>query len=349
MKKIATKISLVLICCSCLTVLIITGISIFKGTQLIQRDTQEKIQWMAKEYSTSLSSEFEEVEDDVKEMENHVRATIDVYRLKDEPDYLPQYEKELEEYMYNFAMKNTDGKSAWCYFNPELSDSPHDVFYIDENNDKQPERQPYIPFSYFDNTPTPTDDKQWWYGAIKSKDGYWTNPYKWTLSNGQIIRPCSYARAIYINGELIAVVGTYYSFDDIVKQLERVKIYQNGYLAIYNDEMGVVSNPNYYAGTRFTSDNLEKVNDGKYKKIAYEMQHNNDGIINEKIAGDNILIAYSKMSNGWIMTVNPKYNEIFSDMNIMVAELLVGGIACIVFTVAIAVWLGKRFAAPILT
>ncbi|MEG1778623.1 MAG: EAL domain-containing protein [Oscillospiraceae bacterium] len=348
MKKIGSKISLIIICCSCLTVLIITGISIVKGTALVQKDTEERMEWMAEAYATSFSSEFDVIEDRVKYIESHVRETIDTERLKTEPNYLAEYEEELTSFMYNFAMKHTTEVSAWCYFNPELSDAPHDIYFCDDNGDKIPERQKYIPFSYFDNLPTQQDDKQWWYSTIKSEDGYWTNPYKWKLSSGQIIESCSYARPIYIDGELIAVVGTSYRFNTMADRLGKAKVYKHSYAALYNEELGVIFHPKYYEGTRFTSENLMTAEDGKYKEIAEEMLNNNSGVIRKKIDGKNTLVAYSHLSNGWIMTVNPQYNEIFADMNILVAELIAGEIACIVFAFIVALAMGKHFSRPIL-
>ncbi|MEG0542810.1 MAG: HAMP domain-containing protein, partial [Angelakisella sp.] len=215
---------------------------------------------------------------------------------------LATYEEQLSEYIYNFAMKRTSGVSAWCYFNPELSDTPHDVYFADENGDGIPERQNHIPLEYYDSTPLPTDDKQWWYGPVQTGEGFWTNPYQWTLKNGEVIEVVSYAQPIYIEGKLIAVVGTYYHFGKMYNEIRSIKVCENGYASLFN----------------------------------------------EKLDAEHRLLAYSKLTNGWILGLSPPLSEIYVDIYSLFIKLLMAVIACMLLSIVAAWYMGRFISRPLM-
>lgn len=348
MKKISTKISVVIIICCCIAILCLGSISLIRGSTLIKSDAEEKLQWMVRQYATQFSGEINIIEEKVSEIALYVKDTIDTEQLYSNPDYLAEYEVLLADYLFNFANKRTDGKAAWCYFNPELSKEPHDVYFVDGNDDGIPDRQAHIPLSYYDNIPTPTDDKQWWYGPIETRDGFWTNPYEWNLSNGEVIKVVSYAYPVFIKDKLIAVVGTYYHFDEMAQKISDIKVYKNGYATLFNEKLDVIINPNYYAGTRNNSDNLQTMNNGQYQEIAKQILETDYGLasyINK--ADEKSLFAYSKLSNGWIMGVNPPKQEMFEGLYDLIYQLLFVVIICIILSVCLAHFMGIQITKPL--
>lgn len=340
MKKISSKISAVIVVCSCVAIAIIGGMSIVEGGQMIRNDAEDKLEWMARHYAAQFSNELDQITYNVEEMEVHFRDTFDMEQMKADPDYLSKYEPQLADYLFNFASKRASGIAAWCYFNPELSNTPHDVYYVDGDSDGIPDRQNYIPFSYYDETPTPTDDKQWWYGPIETKKGFWTNPYEWEVKNGHVIKVVSYAQPIFIDGQLIAVIGTYYHFDKVMEDISNIKVYASGYATLYNEKMDVIIHPDYKSGTRYTSDNMLTIEDGKYSDLWTEIGTGDHGIVNYEKDGENRLMAYSKLSNGWIMGINPAEAELMAGINILTFKLVGAEILCMILSVIAAYFIG---------
>lgn len=349
MKKISSKISAVIIMCSCIAVLVLGGISIIQSNQLVRSDSQDKLQWMARQYAAQFSNELNIIENNVDEMEVYVRDTFDYEQLKANDQYLPTYEKQLSEYIFNFASKRSSGIAAWCYFNPEFSDTPYDIYYVDGDGDGIPERQEHIPFSYYDETPTPTDDKQWWYGPIRTKEGFWTNPYEWTLGNGEIIKVVSYAKPIYIEDELIAVLGTYYHFDEVYREITNIQVYEHGYVSLYNEKLDVIIDPNYQPGTRDTSDNLLTVEGGAYAEAASQILKNSYGFVTYELNGKEHPMAYGKLSNDWVLGVHPVEAEMFAGVNALTVQLLCAVAACMLLSVVIAYFMGRHITKPLRT
>lgn len=347
MKKISTKLSLVIIACSFVAIFLLGGISIARGHIIVRGDAKETLGWMARQYASQFSNELNMIENNVQEMEVHFKDTFDFERLKVDPSYLAEYETELAQYIFNFASKRSQGIAAWCYFNPELSDTPHDVYYVDGNGDNIPDRQNYIPLSYYDETPTPTDDKQWWYGPIEKKGGFWTNPYEWTLNNDEVIKVVSYAMPIFYEDELIAVIGTYYHFDEMYESITAIEVYENGYAALLNEKLDVIIHPNYESGTRYTSDNLQTVEAGKFAEVSAQIMKGKHGIGAYEENGSEQLTAYAKLSNGWTLMLMPKSDEMFAKVYTLTYQLLASVIFCMLLSVAASYIAGVSIAKPL--
>lgn len=333
-----------MILCSFIVISVLGGISIFESHKLVRQDAQEKLTWMVRQYATQFSNELNILENNVAEMEVFVKDTFDIKQLRNNPSYLSEYELILDEYLYDFAIKRSSGLAAWVYFNPKLSTTPHDVYYVDGNGDGLPDRQNYIPFSYYDGIPTPTDDKQWWYGTIESEDGFWTNPYEWTLVDNEVIQVVSYARPIYIEEELIGVVGTYYHFDEMKKTIEDIQVYETGFASLYNEKLDVIVHPIYHSGTRMNSENLQTLEDGKFSDMSMSILSNQYGIVKDD---DKQIMAYSKLSNDWVLMISPVASEMFETINSLTYLLLIAVIVCMILSIMIAYITGKRITIPL--
>lgn len=349
MRKIGSKISLVIICFSCITTLIIGSTCLIQGGNLIKAETNRTLASLVTNYASEISTDIELIEYQVRQLKSHVESTFDVEKLKVDKNYVATYEKENAPYFYDFALQNTIGISAWCYFNPELSTSPHDIYYVDQNGDSIPDRQNYIPFSYYDNTPILTDDKYWWYGAVESKAPIWTNPYEWTLANGEIINVVSHASPIYINDQLIAVVGTYYHFNTMLDNLVEKEVFGSAYISLFNEKLDVIVHPTLKTGNRYTSDNLITSNDKTRVDIGTEMLQNESGVSGfTDEDGQKNLTAYARLSNGWILCINPPESDIYTGLYTFLINIIVAVIICIVISFFIALAFGYFITKPLL-
>lgn len=348
MKKISIKITVAIVVCCCVSTTVLGLVGISKSQQIIEKESQDKLVATAEKYANHFSQDLDVISEKVNELEVHVQDTFDLREHKENPEYLAAYEKELAKYIQNFAHKRTDSYAAYCYFDPTLSDAPHDVYFVDSDGDKIPDRQNYIPFEYYDNTPTPTDDKYWWYGPVEEKKAVWTNPYEWTLANGEVIMVVSHAKPVYIEGQLIGVVGTYYLFDKMEQTVNDIQVYETGYASLYNEKFDVIIHPNYQAGNRNTSDSLTNIEGGAFALSAAEIGQNSSGVVEYTADGRQQIFAYSKLSNGWIMGISPPTNEIYADLNSLIETylLLIGGAVLISILVGLVV--GRLLSKPIL-
>lgn len=348
MKRISTKITLAIVICCCVSTAVLGAVGIFSSQRIIQKESQDKLMAMAEKYANHFSGELDVISEKVNELELHVQDTFDMEAYLADPQYLALYEEELAVYIQNFAQKRTDSIAAYCYFDPALSETPHDVYFVDSDGDKIPDRQNYIAFDYYDNTPTPTDDKYWWYGPIEEKKAIWTNPYEWTLADGEKIMVVSHAKPVYIEDKLIGVVGTYYLFDQMKEAINEIQVYDTGYASLYNEKFDVIVHPNFQAGNRNTSDNLESIQNGVFAPSVNEIRQKDTGIVQYAVNEEDQLFAYSRLSNGWIMGISPPIEEIYADLNILIRTYLMVIAGSVLMSVLVGLLVGRFLSRPIL-
>lgn len=348
-KKISRKIFTIMMCCTCIAVLLLGAVSVRRSASMVQQLDEEMLAWMAKYYAADFSQELQLIQSQVDDLGWFLEETIELDKLKTDRNYLAEYEKQLAPHVEKFARERTSGIAGWVYFDPKWSDSPHDVYYVDGNDDGIPDRQNYIPFSYFDNTPTPTDDKYWWYGPIEKKSGSWSNPYEWKLRDNLSVQVVSYSLPVYIDGEFIGVVGTYYRFNDMSNDIAGIRAFQTGYACLLNEKLDIIVSPNCKSGTRYNSVNLATANGGGFSQMADELMKNKNGLGYYKKDGENTIIAYSRLSNDWILTINPRMDEMYAGMYDLIFRLLLAIAATLLISGIAAFLLGRRITRPILT
>lgn len=348
MKTIRTKLFVILLLCSTVTMTVFGGISAFFVLKLVKEVETDKLTWMARYYSESFSREMAIIEDKVHDLAIHIEESIDIERLRTDRTYLQDYAESLAPTVKNFADKRTRSIAAWVYFDPKWSDSPHDIYFVDGNGDKKAERQNHIPFSYYNNTPKPDDDKQWWYGPIAKGSGFWTNPYEWTLKNSEVIKVASYAYPLYIDTTFVGVVGTYYRFRRLYEEIADIKPYGNTYASLFNERLDVIIHPFYKEGNRNTSDNLYTVDNGTLKDLAISVHARPYGIIPYNDKGTERFFAYSTLVNGWIFAINPPVAMVYAGLYHLGYTLFLAFMASLFFLGVIAFGTGRVITRPLL-
>ena len=79
----------------------------------------------------------------------YIETTFNPESLRSEPGYMDEYEGLLESYMLSLA---EEFQTVWLFFNPDLDNFTHDVWYHDEDGDGLVERMPEIEdISYYDD------------------------------------------------------------------------------------------------------------------------------------------------------------------------------------------------------
>lgn len=346
MHKLSVKFFCIIMLCSVSVLSILGMFFIINTSQQIKRNKNEEVVWIASSYAFEFGETFSIIEAQAKELEGYIYHNLDYEKLKTDKNYLADFETELAVFVEAFASERALGKSGWVYFDPKWSETPHDVYFIDDDEDGLPDRQNYIPFEYYDNKTTPVDDKYWWYGPQEKKAPIWTNPYDWTLKTGKVAKVVSYSVPIYINGDFIGVVGTYYQLKDMFYDINKINVY-SGSASLFNEKMDVVLHKDLFAGTRETSDNMYTMQGGAYEQAAQTVAANHKGFFSYREKGKNRIFAYSHLPNGWTLAINPSESAMYQSVADMMFLFLGAIVVCIVFSMAAAGYWGRRIARPI--
>ncbi len=306
-----------------------------------------ELSYVSRYYAQTFSTEILTVEENVKSLKLYIEDIISTNGLKNNPHYLKLYSEKLSDYVKTIAEKSIESKSAWVYFDPKWSDSPQDIFYIDENDDGKVERQPKTDFSFF-NTPSVAGEKQWWLTPKNSRKSIWTNVYQKKLSNGKTLSLVSYCAPIIIDGHFIGVVGADYKLGSVLSAIKQIQVNNTGYASLYNENYDVIIHPTYFAGNESSVQNLRTLEGSRFEYIADEIANKDHGII-PFISTDNVerLFIYSKLTNGWIFSLNPAVSDVYAGYNELIYKIVLGLFASILLSIIFAFYIGKSITRPI--
>ncbi len=337
MKKISTKIIITIIAC-CVTLSSILGVvSIITGKILINKEAMDKLVYMSKSTAADLNEKLKLAESKLEYLYSDVLNTFDVERLKSDPKYMEEYKNMLTSTIKNYSRDCKSYSSMYFLLNPDLTGQVADVNLADVKGTGDFETQAELTKEKYDSK---NKNMQWYYETIKNKNGTWSIPYTSSIFNSDVI---TYSKPIFKNDVLIGVVGVDLKLSYIKNLVNNIKIYNTGYASLYNDKYDYLVHPDFTY-----KDNLATVKNGIYKDLYDQMKVNQDGFIKYKSKnGQYKLLAYSKLSNGWVLTVAPPISEVLNGINKLILIISAIIIIGIILSIAAALYLGKKISEPI--
>lgn len=287
--------------------LLIGVLSIEFSTSSINDEANQKLSYMARSYANYLERHFSEVTKTVDILEYGVLQGIDETKIH-EDEYLEAIVDNMDELVRIQAQNSTQGKTAYIYFNPELTGRVHDIYYADQDGDNVVDKQKPVPIEFYTSNNDTTEDKSWWFGPVSSGKEHWSNPYNWELDNGTITEFVSYTRPVYIGKELLCVIGSDFTYENIREIINNIKIYNSGYSFLVDNNYNIITHPLYKG-----YENLGDINNGQFKKIIEESGEKNSKVVQYDSYGKGKKVAaLARMNNGWIVGMTADESEILS-------------------------------------
>lgn len=337
MKKISTKIIITIIIC-CVTLSSILGtVSIITGKIFINKEAMDKLVYMSKSVAGDLNEKLKFSENKVDYLYSDVLSTFDVDQSKSDPKYMEKYKNSLALTIKNYSEGSKSYLSMYFLLNPDLNGESADVYLADIKGSGNFEIQPELSKEKYDSK---NKNMQWYYESIKNKNGTWSIPHTSSIINSDVI---TYSKPVFKNNVLIGVVGMDLKLSYIKNLVNSIKVYSTGYASLYNDKYDYLVHPDFTY-----KDNLATVKDGVYKDIYEQIKGNKDGFIKYKSKnGQYKLLAYAKLSNGWVLTVAPPISEVLSGINKLMVVISIIIIIGIALSIIAALYLGKKISEPI--
>ncbi len=340
-KSIISKITLGVFLCTFLTSLMVGMIGLRNSEKIIKEEAYSKLTYMAEAYANAFNQDFKRVEYIADSLEYLITSQIEAEKIELEDEYLHNFKMSIAPMVKELAQNASSAHSAYIYFNPELTEKEHDLYFIDHNGSGQVARQPETPIEYYESR-SEDGSMEWWFAPIEQRKGVWTDPYEWGFEDGSSKLFISYTKPVFVNGLLIAVVGTDFMFDDMAKVISDLNVYNTGHASLLNDRFNYLVHPEYK-----NLENLATIEDSSFKNTIDEINKTASGIITQPFKGEDRIFAYSKLSNGWIIVLEPPAKEVFQQLNeynlYMILILFVGALV----SIFIAYVIGKLITTPI--
>lgn len=348
--KIRHIFTLTVILSIIISVMVIGSMSVYRSTQNIKSEAAQKLELLSINTANDLDQIILAVEQQVDTFSSIVTDQLATHRI--DPTQSRSYSNvdlkamnhQLDPILYNFASSlNTAHVNMYYYFNDNLSDtaSLEDAYLLYEYQDTSDDfirvtgLQPIIKEG--DNP----DDYPWYYEPKKVGSSLWVGPYFDTILEKQFI---SYVVPLYDSGKFLGVVGADIEFAKIQNVIESVRIYETGYGLLINEKYDFLSHPIFTP-----EDNLQTVDQGGLAFMINELKQNPTGSIEYFFRGEEKLLGYATLSNGWVVATAPVESEILADIIRMRNSIILTAILCIILGSIFAYWMGSQIATPIET
>ena len=355
--KISYKIITAIVICSIVISSIIGYVSITRGSKVIKSNAEKKLQLKAEKQANHFTAIMSRVEDNIKGLDATIKATFDV--KKNSNQYLNNYKETINPLLEEFNKMNEGAINTFFYVDSKVFGEPHKFNYSilsdegsgGEKNEQIASEEKVDTSSSATiansrnnievETTTQLESLPPWIKNVKNqKEGSWSRVYFDQDISGKMI---SFRKPVYIDDELIGVVGADLAFTGFEKMIESISTYKTSYAFLLNDKLDFLVHPDYNS-----SKNLNTVNNSYYKKVADDLKRNNSGVFNYKAEnGTDKILAFARLANNNIIGVTAEKSEVLAEMDSLQQHVILLVIVGALISIIVALFIGKKIARPI--
>lgn len=326
MKRISSKIFLAIFLTTVGSSLILLSIFYSQTSRMISAASKLELSNLVSVNSSMIEKDIAKIQGLTDQLISIIKTTIPFDQVTDKTDPVKQQAAEdaweldiLDTFSQSIVAAHN--RSGWIIFDSDTIPGPNTISVTIHEGDV-PNRE-----GEYDVRAEGYDTQAWW-SEPERLGTFWTAPYYWEPWKATII---SYSKRVEINGKQIGIAGAEMFFEDVANALNQVKIYETGHLTLINSDMNILFHPvAENAGL-----NLSDINDGLYTAYIEQLKANDKGVIQISASGETRIMAYQKLSNGWILLADPLKSEVYKGLNQL--TLLIFIVILILFAIAIAI------------
>ncbi|MFO8000990.1 MAG: sensor histidine kinase [Marinilabilia sp.] len=274
-------------------------------------------------------------ENQTDHMEDVCQALEAAFRSSFDPDEDLRSEPDLEQFKSDFIPEVTEilhlmrPMSLWLVFNTEHVKGEHTISFYDRNGSGNYNRNPQ--YSIRDqNLSAP--HMQWWNLAKKRGEG-WTRPYYWNEWNMTVI---SYARAVYMDSLMVAVLGSDFNFNQLAGYLDTLHTFERGYTLLFDDKQELV-----YSSIPGNNSKMA------LSKLSSRIEETSSDFLFLKLENTDYATSYERLKNGWTIALAVPREEIFAGVNRLFYTLLIIFVSVFLIALVLALSFSKYITNPV--
>ena len=250
--------------------------------------------------------------------------------------YLENYYGRIQQFFAGVA-DYTHGVTAYYYcINPEISKNARGFCYRKVGKTGFIEQEP---IDVSELTPAETLNDTWYDAAVKKGRPVWIGPYQCGSQDGLWL--CSYLVPIYKAGMLIGLMGMDIPCDTLVEQVSDVRIYETGYVCLFDAEGRVIYHPDLSIGS-----DLDELGLSVHSDIL-QREDSGDELIRYTVEGEDRQMSFSTLSNGMKLASIAPAKEINAPWIRLIRIILLITVIVTVFYVILVFFLMRVITHPL--
>ncbi len=333
-KKISTKIMMVIIICILPAAILLGVITGYQSKAEITKVSKESLLNLAEVEALKIEQKLSEAEMFSLMEEKVIKDSINVSIVANDQVAMDAYEDSMLDTLIAM-LEGSNTESSWMIFNSNVINGANGLSLTKASNGS------IVRNAEYDANELSREGNDWWYKAID--DGsIWTSPYLWVdPGTGTETTFVSYGKRVEKDGKVIGVIGTDLDMAIFTEELASISIYESGYMSLIHPDGTVLYHNN--------SDikDLNTYADGAFKFILKEAAKEPAGIIDYEMGGQPKIAAYYTLSNGWIAMANPYVDEMLAGQHKLIRNLMIVITFGVLIALAGAFILGRSISKPI--
>ena len=301
MKSIRAKIMWLLFGSVLIASLVIGTVCTLLTSGIIEKGSAENMNLLCKTNAGEVDIVLAKIEDSVNTLSHNALSELsDIGMLKDD-SFRAIYSSNLGKNALHHIESIEGAMAIYIRYNPSYIGKSDGFFYVKNKDTQKFENQPLTDISLYAE-----DDIEhvgWWHIPTKYQTATWIEAYHNANINQDII---SYVVPLYMNEQLIGVIGADISIEHIEALVKQISIYSSGKAALLKSDGTVVYHPDFERGHLIGEG--DPGFDGVVEKLSKEER--TDELIKYELDGIEKRIASSKLRNGMLMVCFAPVSEI---------------------------------------
>lgn len=363
MKSISVKIMGLTLLAILISVLAIGGIGILSIVRNSETDAKSELQLICDNRRKTIDFYLNSVEQSVNTVAHFASELLDTVELVeggvaglpadqlefpgrdwDSPQqqkldaYLESYLSQIEINLQNVS-NHTNGSVAYYFrLTPAISNKATGFLYSKVG------RATFTKIELTDISLYDPDDLEhvgWYYIPIRHGRPSWVGPYLNLNLSEQML---SYVVPIYRAGVVVGLLGMDISADTLIEQIKNLKVYDNGYAFLVNENTDIIYHPTLPTGSHL-DDYVQVLADDSAQSSA--IQSDDISLIEYTFGGRKMLAASTYLLEGIEITVTAPWSEITAKSRGFANTVIITGLLiALIFSFASVVML-RRIIRPL--
>ncbi len=327
MRSIRAKFILLTLSAIIAALSVATYIGVYSIKTLGKSDADQMLHLKCTTGAMNLETYFDDVERSVETV-----ATLVQDNLETMPDEQFVNEVENVRHLFSKIAHNTNGVLTYYFrVDPEFS-KEHSGFWYVKQSGREFQEHEVTDITQYDTNDTST--LVWFTIPKAEKKGVWLPPYHTENLGTRVI---SYNVPVYRHGQFVGVVGIEIDYGTLVSEVEKIKLFENGYAFILDAYSNVIYHPQMDStlqyGEKVAIDTPDAV------KGAQHVQYHFNGIKKEAV--------WRSLSNGMRLYVTVPWGEINSVWQGLISRTLFASFIILLLASCVMMRFADRITKPL--
>ncbi len=327
MHSIRTKFTILTVSAIIAALSIATIIGVFSIRNLGISDADQMLHLMCKTGAMNLESYFQSVEKSVETVATLVQDSFEGMPLEQLGEQV-----ERARTLFGKVAYNTNGVLTYYFrIDPEISKTVKGFWYVNLDGEGFKEHEVTDITQYDTND---TSALVWFTVPKATGEGVWLPPY---ITDNLDVRVISYNVPVYWENQFVGVIGIEIDYDTLAHEVENIKLYENGYAFILDEDSNIIYHPKMDASLLHG----EKIPVYSPDRVIGEnhIQYTDEGIEKEAV--------WLPLSNGMQLYVTVPVSEINKGWQDLIWRILLASIVVLIIVSFITMRFASHLTKPL--